>query len=113
MIMNKYLPMIVVLFLTVTFASSSFANASCDLAKKQADKAKKTFIQKVEAADAIGNEYNDCMHRNKDGDQRVCSEIQKKHKKARLDRIEPRKAYYQAAKRQERMCGVSETSSIQ
>ncbi|MBT3181646.1 MAG: hypothetical protein HN337_03950, partial [Deltaproteobacteria bacterium] len=56
--MNKYLPMIVVLFLTVTFASSSFANASCDLAKKQADKAKKTFIQKVEAADAIGNEYN-------------------------------------------------------
>ena len=108
--MNKYLPMIVVLFLTVTFASSSFANASCDLAKKQADKAKKTFIQKVEAADAIGNEYNTCMHNNKDGDQRICMEIMKKHKKARLDRVKPRKAYYKAAARQERACDRVKTN---
>ena len=111
--MKKIIRQVVFVFVTLAcMGSYTLATANCKNATREAERTKKIFVQKVQVADVLGNEYNTCMHDNKD-DQRVCSEIKKKHKKARLERVEPRRIYYKAAARQKRACPHLEQTSTQ
>ncbi len=106
--MKKIIYSAVFVFIAIVYVSgNALAATSCESATKSAEKAKRTFIEKVELADALGNEYNTCMHNNKKGDQRICTEIKKKHKQARLERVGPRRIYYNAEARQKRACRAS------
>jgi len=101
---TRFLVIAIALLVVASMGTEAICSTRCETATRNAASAKKVFLLLVEAAENLGNKYNDCMHQNRDNP-KSCATLGRRYQAARRKRKKPRRTYYTAEARAKAACG--------